>query len=618
MELEAKFSAAPDKPGVYIFKDSRNNIIYVGKARSISKRIKSYLGGRGDKTPKTISLLEKIANIQYITTDNELEALLLENNLIKRHKPVYNIRLRDDKTYPYLKLTTNEQFPRLLITRKLKQDGAVYFGPFTPVGAVRDSLKILAKIFQVCTCKKAFDGKPARPCLNFQMGLCSGPCCGLISEEKYSQIVGRVKIFLEGETKEILRYFHREMEKSAGSLNFETAARYRDTINAIEKMLERQRVVVIGGKDQDAIAASLDENRIVFSVFLVRQGKIVGHLEYPFEDISYLDESDACESFLRRYYEREAFIPEEILIYREIKDVEVLQDWLKSRKGKNVKIISPQRGKKLELIKMAQENALLAFKQYQDISASLKNKFLETKNLLNLKNIPERIEAIDISNISGKMGVGSLVVWEKGKFKKDQYRKFKIKSISTPDDYQMISEVVTRRYKRLIEEKRSLPDLVLIDGGKGQLNTANEAMGKLGIKGIDLIALAKGKSILRDVGREGLGEYSEEEIFTLINEEPVRFKRNSPVLHLFQSIRDEAHRFAVTYHKTLRRKSLRHSVLDEIPGIGGKRKRDLLNFFGSVEKIRQSSAEELCQVKSIDKKAAFKIINHLKKQDNVL
>ncbi|OGL39633.1 MAG: excinuclease ABC subunit C [Candidatus Schekmanbacteria bacterium GWA2_38_11] len=612
MELEEKIRRAPDSPGVYIFKDSRNNIIYVGKARSISKRVKSYLRDRSDKTPKTISLIEKIADIQYITTDNELEALLLENNLIKRHKPIYNIRLRDDKTYPYLKLTTNEKFPRLLITRKLKEDGAVYFGPFTPVGAIKGSLKILAKIFQICTCKKPFDGKPTRPCLNFQMGLCSGPCCGLIAEEKYSEIVRRVKTFLEGKTKEVLRYFQREMEKSASSLNFEAAAKYRDTINAIEKMLERQRVVVIGGNDHDAIAASSDENRIVFCVLIVRQGRIVGHLEYPFEDISYLDEDDACESFLRRYYERETVIPEEILIYRGIRDVEVIQDWLKGRKGKSVKIIFPQRGKKLELIKMAQENALLALKQYQDVSANRRNNLLEAKDFLNLVNLPERIEAIDISNISGKMGVGSLVVWKKGKFRKDQYRKFKIKTISTPDDYQMISEVITRRYKRLIEEKSSLPDLVLIDGGKGQLNIANETMEKLGIKEIDVIAIAKGRSILRDVGREGLGEYSEEEIFTLI-EEPVRFKRNSPVLHLFQSIRDEAHRFAITYHKTLRRKTLRHSALDEIPGVGEKKKKDLLNYFGSVEKIRQSTVEELCQVRAIDKKTAIQIVNHLRK-----
>jgi len=261
---------------------------------------------------------------------------------------------------------------------------------------------------------------------------------------------------------------------------------------------------------------------------------------------------------------------------------------------------------------MAQENALLALKQYQDVSANRRNNLLEAKDFLNLVNLPERIEAIDISNISGKMGVGSLVVWEKGKFRKDQYRKFKIKTISTPDDYQMISEVITRRYKRLIEEKSSLPDLVLIDGGKGQLNIANETMEKLGIKEIDVIAIAKGRSILRDFGREGLGEYSEEEIFTLI-EEPVRFKRNSPVLHLFQSIRDEAHRFAITYHKTLRRKTLRHSALDEITGIGEKKKRDLLNYFGSVEKIRQSTVEELCQVRAIDKKTAIQIVNHLRK-----
>jgi len=613
MNLEEKFRSAPDKPGVYLFKDKNNNIIYVGKARSILKRLQSYFGNRIDKSEKTIALLDKVADIQYIKTQNELEALLLENNLIKMHKPLYNIRLRDDKTYPYLKLTTNEEFPRLLITRKLKKDGAFYFGPFTPVGAVKDSLKILAKIFQVCTCKKPIDGKFSRPCLNFQMGLCSGPCCGLISKEKYLEIIKRVKTFLEGETKEVLRYFQKEMEKSSKALNFEAAAKYRDAINSLEKILERQRVITIGGKDQDAIAWSSNDNRIVFCVLNIRGGRIVGHMEYSFENISYIDESEIYESFLKRYYERETFIPEEILVLREIRDIEVIQDWLKCRSTKRVKIISPRRGKRLELIKMAEENALLSLKQYEDISINLRNKLLEAKELLNLKNLPERIEGIDISNISGKMGVGSLVVWEKGKFNKGDYRKFKIKTISTPDDYQMISEVVTRRYKRVIEEKKSLPDLILIDGGRGQLNIANEAIKKLGLKGIDIIAIAKGKSILKNIRREELGEYSEEEIFTLSNDEPLRLKKNSPTLHIIQNVRDEAHRFAIKYHKTLRQKSLQHSALDEIPGIGEKRKRDLLNYFGSIERISKSSLEELCQVKSIDKKTALQVINYLRR-----
>ncbi|OGL41751.1 MAG: excinuclease ABC subunit C [Candidatus Schekmanbacteria bacterium RIFCSPHIGHO2_02_FULL_38_11] len=616
MEIEKKVKIAPDTPGVYLLRDKNGNIIYIGKAKSLSKRVKSYFTQRDGKPLKTHALLKKIEDIQYITTHNELEALLLENNLIKQHKPIYNIRLKDDKTYPYLKLTVKEKFPRLVITRKIKKDGSLFFGPFAPVWEVKDNLKTLSKIFQVCTCKKPIKEKSSRPCLNYQIGLCSAPCSGFISTDKYMDFVGKLKSFLEGRVEEVLKYFRSEMEISADSLMFEVASRYRDAINSIQRMVQKQKVIGLGGKDKDAVGWKIANNRIAFCVLKIRDGRLVGHVEYSFESIAYIDDIDACESFLRRYYERETSIPEEILVSRDIRDKEVIQNWIKDKKTAGVKIINPKTGKRFELIKMAQENAAVALKQYEDKSADTMNKLEKMKDILRLEKIPQRIEGIDISNISGKMGVGSVVVWEEGKLIKDNYRKFKIKTISAQNDYQMISEVVTRRYKRLLEEKKPLPELVLIDGGKGQLNIAIKAFNELGIDGVNIISIAKGKSILKRTGREGLREYSQEEVYTPSSDTPLKFKKDSPVLHVLQSIRDEAHRFAIRYHKTLREKKLRYSVLDEIPGIGKKIKKELLKYFGSVEKIRKSSVDELCKIKYIKSKTAIQIMDYLETGQN--
>ncbi|OGL45010.1 MAG: excinuclease ABC subunit C, partial [Candidatus Schekmanbacteria bacterium RBG_16_38_10] len=394
MEMEKKIKTAPDAPGVYLFKDKNSNIIYIGKAKSVSKRVKSYFTQKNEKPLKLHLLLKKIEDIQYITTNNELEAILLENNLIKQHKPFYNIRLKDDKTYPYLKLTIKEKFPRLLITRRIKKDGNLYYGPFTPVGAVKDNLKTLSKIFQVCTCKKPVRENSSRPCLNYQIGLCSAPCSGFISRDEYMDTVIRAKSFLEGKADDVLEYFKNKMKKSADSLMFEAAVRYRDAISSIEKMIQKQKVISLGGKNKDVIGWETHDERIVFCVMKIRGGRLVGNAEYSFESIAYIDDIDACESFLRRYYERETFIPEEIIVQKEIRDRDIIQDWLKNKRSGSAEIINPKKGKRFELIKMAHENAAISLKQYKVESADLINKLEKMKDILKLYKIPERIEGI--------------------------------------------------------------------------------------------------------------------------------------------------------------------------------------------------------------------------------
>lgn len=576
----------PKKPGIYIMKNSDDEIIYIGKSKSLQNRVKSYFKDKYD-TPKTKILMSHFNSLEYIITDSEKEALILEANLIKKHKPKYNIRLKDDKRYPYVKIT-NEDFPRLIITRNIGKTGS-YFGPFTDVGSVRQTVKFLKSLFKIRTCRR-MDG----PCLNCQIDLCYGPCAGNISKNEYKKLINKIDLFFQGKYTEIIKNLEKEMKESSKNFNFEKAAVLRDQIASIAEVMEKQFVDFADELDQDVIAMSFDGDSAIVVVFSIRNGKINGKDDFLMSGAKNNKSNEVISAFIQQYYGINRHVPKEIILEEKIKNKEefiLIVDWLSDLRGEKVEISVPLEGSKLRLIRMVAKNAEIIKKQKK----KMKNAMIELKKYLKLPKLPRIIEGYDVSNISGKLAVGSKVSFLDSKPNKKQYKRFKLETPG-PNDYEMMRELLSRRLKPLAnctddEEgtiKCEKPDLILIDGGKGQLGIATEVLKKYNLEYIPIIGLAK--------------EF--EEIFVPQSSNPIKIPQNNEGLHLLQRVRDESHRFAVTYHRKLRSKNIEGSELDDIVGVGKTRKINLLKHFGDIEKIKNATIEEISAVKGLNKKVA--------------
>ncbi|WP_461462421.1 excinuclease ABC subunit UvrC [Methanobrevibacter sp.] len=572
----------PLKPGVYIMKDINEKIIYVGKSKSLRKRVKSYFKDKVD-SPKTRVLMNHFHSLEYIVTQSEKEALILEATLIKKHRPKYNIRLKDDKRYPYVKIT-DEDFPRLIITRNITKKGS-YFGPFTDVGSVRSTVKFLKQLFKIRTCKN-MDG----PCLNNQIDLCYGPCNGSISKKEYAEIIDKIDLFFQGKYNEIIKDLKIEMNEASSNMEFEKAAVIRDQINSIEEVMVKQFVELNDELDQDIIASCENEDTTIIVILSIRSGKIISKDDYLMDNTKNQEIEEVLYSFIQQYYGINRHIPKEIILEDNLKDLTLISEWLSDLRGNKVKITIPQKGKKLRLTRMAHQNAEIIKKQKEKVTGSL----IELQNYLKLKNVPHVIEGYDVSNISGTLQVGSKVSFFDGQPNKKQYKRFKLETPG-PNDYGMMRELLTRRFKSLVgEEDYKKPDLVLIDGGKGQLRIAVEVLNELGLEDIPLIGLAK--------------EF--EEVFVPQSSEPIIIPHNKESLHILQRVRDEAHRFGVTYHRKLRSEKITESELDNIPGIGLKRKLALLKEFKTIEDIKNASYDELLSVDGMNKKVASNVYDY--------
>ncbi len=593
--VEEKLKLLPDKPGVYIMKNAEGRIIYVGKAVVLKNRVRQYFQSARNHTPKVRAMVSHITDFEIIMTASEVEALILECNLIKKHRPRYNISLKDDKSYPYVKVTVQEDFPRVFITRRVLKDGARYFGPYTNATAVHESLKLLRRLFPLRTCKHLQE----RPCLEYHIKRCLAPCAGKVEKGDYDAMIRAVLLFLEGRTEDVEKELQFRMEQAAADYNFEIAARLRDQLLAVQKVAEKQNIVT-GAGDQDAVGLARSEIGVVVQIFLIRAGKMIGREHFLLQGSE--DEGDGAilAAFLQQYYHRATFIPREILLPLELPaaERELLEAWLSEKKQKaRVQIIVPQRGTKRDIIEMAAGNAQ---KYLQDEAARIKQANDQTLGAveelgryLGLAKAPYRMECFDISHIQGSETVASMVVFEGGLPKKSDYRRFKIQSTEgKPDDFLSMREVTTRRYVDLPEAE--LPDLIIIDGGKGQLSSALEIIRQVaGHKKVPVVGLAKQFEL----------------VFTEGNPEPVVLPRHSQSLYLIQRIRDEAHRFAITYHRKLRGKRNLVSVLDHIVGIGPKRRQALWNHFGSINKIKAAGVEELAQAPGMTRPAAEAVFN---------
>lgn len=598
-----KIAEFPEKPGVYIMKDKRGRIIYIGKAVSLKNRVRSYFQSPKNLPVKVASMVPKIENIEYIVTDSEVEALILECNLIKFNRPKYNILLRDDKQYPYIKIATSQPFPRLEVVRRVKKDGARYFGPYADVGAMREAIDVINKVFPIRSCKKDLSQVPLkeRPCLNYYIKRCLAPCQGSVEQEEYDEMIKNIIMFLEGKQETLIKQLREKMEEEAAKLDFEKAAILRDQISALQKVLEEQKIVSTDMTDQDIIAMARGIDTVCIQVFFVREGKLVEREPFILSNTKGAERKEILTAFVKQFYNNTNFIPKEIIIEEEIDDKITIQEWLYGKKGSKVYISIPKRGEKKKLAEMVAENARIYLEQIEnkDELEKLKNMqaLEELQKYLGLKDIPHRIEAFDISNTQGTESVASMVVFEEGQPKKEDYRKFKIKTVEGPNDFESMREVIFRRFKRAIlgdEKFNNLPDLLLIDGGKGQLRYAREALRERGLESIFTIGLAK--------------EF--EHIFVEGKEEPIVLPEDSEALYLVQRVRDEAHRFAITFHRSLRSKRNLKSALDDIPGIGKARRLALFKTFGSLEGIRQASVEELAGAPGMNKKAAQAVYDH--------
>ncbi len=606
MTIEGKLTNIPAVPGVYIMKGKGGEVLYIGKAKSLRSRVRSYFRETGDTRYSVRFLSAKVEDIDYIVTKNEKEALLLEDTLLKQHKPRYNIQLKDSKTYVSIKITVNEKFPRILVTRQIKKDGARYFGPYVSARSVRDTIKFIRRIFPLCVCSSSVFRNRVRPCLDYQMGICSAPAVGYIPEEAYRGLVNGAIMFLEGRDKEVIRLLKENMSEAAKNLDFEEAGKLRDRISAIEEMLEEQKVVTHRAIDQDIVAFVRGEAGLVIQTLLIRGGRLVSSENYFFHETG-LPQEEILSSFITQYYRADRYIPDEVILPSRLLDSDVIKEWLTEKKRKKVAITAPVRGDKLKLLKMAESNAVEALKKRAEAHALRSNLLEELKARLHLRNTPDRIEAFDISNIGGTEAVGAMVTFRDGVPDKNSYRLFKIKGLEGPDDYAMMEQVLSRRYKKIEGgEALPVPGLILVDGGKGQLNIAVKVLEELGLKGVEAAALAKEKpdGFLAKARPKG------ERVYLPNVKDPILLKEGSRPDLLLRRIRDEVHRFAISYHRKLRSKI--SSKLDEIPGIGGKKKKALLERFGDIEAIREADIEELKKIPGITEKLALKIKEALK------
>jgi len=604
---------APDRPGVYIMKDARGNVLYVGKASVLRNRLRTYFGSSANLPSKIRRMLGQLHDFECIVTDSEAEALILENTLIKRYKPRYNARLKDDKTYPYLKIDLAEEFPRVYITRKTGDDGARYFGPFATAGTVRQTMDLVKRLFPYRSCTKAITGNDPRPCLEFYINRCVAPCTGQATQEEYAKVIQQVILFMEGDTEAVTNDLQENMNKAAENLEFERAAVLRDRMRAVQRVAEEQRIKVDANpiSDMDVIALAQGSSDTWVEVFFIRHNKLIGRDHFFMEGAQEDTPGLVLGQFIKQFYQSASAIPPRILLQHALEDDDLIRDWLRELRGGSVRLVLPQRGQHKKLIDMVAENAQQGLAQHRvrwlDNNDIIQGAMAELQEELSLPTDLRRIECYDISHIQGTNTVGSMVVFEDGKPRPAHYRRFRVKSVEGVDDYESIREVLRRRFKRLaaVRTQQSqkdgahtgdeswgiLPDLVLIDGGKGQLSAALEVFLEMGLKDVPLASLAK----------------ENEWLFVPHTPEPIILPRNSHALYLVQRLRDEAHRFAVTYHRNLRSKSSLRSPIDLVTGIGPKRKRMLLRRFGSMQGIKQASIDDIAAVPGLTRSLAIRL-----------
>ena len=664
-DFAGRLAALPTRPGVYLMKDKDAEVLYVGKAASLRTRVRSYFGTQAGKEQRIQIMVERIADFEYIVTESVQEALLLENLLIKQHQPFYNARLKDDKTYPYIKIDLREEFPQVYFTRRVLADGARYFGPFASAGSVRKTMDLLKKLFPYRSCTKVITGTDERPCLEYYIHRCVAPCIGAVDREEYGGVIQQVLQFLEGDSASVIEALSEAMSEASDELKFERAAVLRDQLRAIESVSQSQRVVSARGEDTDVIALAHDQGEVWVELFKVRRGKLIGRDHFLMDGGDAHDESGLMEQFVQQFYDAVPDVPPTLLLQHPIENAAVIEEWLSAKRGKAVSVVHPQRGEKRKLVEMASQNAIEGLNQRRLKWLSESDKVLqaltEIQEALSLPELPSRIECYDVSNIQGTSSVGSMVVFEDGRPKPSHYRRFQIRDVDGIDDYASMQEMLRRRFRRLGEAlaetareeaqasdeapagvrgkpplspsagagdaparrqrtrryARSgvmapeeaatggrqkaqesfglVPGLVVIDGGRGHLNAVQQVFLELGVTGVPLCSIAK----------------QEEEIFLPHMPEPVVLPRGSQGLYLVQRVRDEAHRFAITYHRQRRSKAATRSALDEVPGIGPKRRRELLRRFGSVAGIRAASLEEIAAVPGLSASAARKLAEHL-------
>ncbi|MBL8074000.1 MAG: excinuclease ABC subunit UvrC [Nitrospira sp.] len=578
-DLQSKLAHLPNQPGVYLFKNEQREIIYIGKAAVLADRVRSYFQKNADHSPKTSLLVNQVADLETMVTRSELEALILESNLVKRHKPRFNVVLRDDKQYPYVRLPIKDDFPRLSIVRRVQKDGALYYGPYTPANALRETLKVIKHVFPLATCTIDINGTADRACIEFEIKRCMAPCTGNQSKDEYHQIVRQVRQFLEGRDRELLDDLRARMEAAAEREEFEEAARLRDRLFKIERMLERQRITQTSAVDQDVIGLSRQGAAVDLQILFVRGGLLIGRKDFFWPQSADASDEELVRSAIEQFYNKDGQPPRELLVPTDLEDTALIQQWLSEKRGESVRVCSPERGTKHQLVLLAEENAAAAVANHLRDEERDRQAGEELKRLLRLDTVPHRIEGFDISNTMGNQSVASMVVWEDGQMKKADYRRFKIQTVVGANDFASMKEVVTRRYGQ--EDNLPQPDLILIDGGLGQLAAALDGLKAVGQQRLPILGLAKAR-----------GD-KEERVFLAGRKNPIVLKPQSPSTHLLQRIRDEAHRFAITFHRKLRGKALVSSTLDQVIGIGEIRRKHLLEQFGSLDAVAAASDEAL-------------------------
>jgi excinuclease ABC subunit C len=596
----------PDRPGVYIYRNASGEVIYVGKAKSLRKRVQNYFHSPRSLPFNVRYLIDEIASLEFIITDNEMEALILECNLIKKQRPKYNINLKDDKKYPFIAITINDSFPRVFFTRKIVRDGTLYFGPFTSAKAVRRTIKSIQTLFPIRNCKGPRPGKSTgAPCLNFHLERCLAPCVGEVREEEYRRMIDQVILFLKGRHQDLIQYFEKRMWDYSRQEEFEKAGRVRDQIAALRHMIEEQKISLDEEMDMDIIASAHKEDIACIELFSTRGGKMVARDHFLLEGVRGVDERIYLSSFLKLHYQETPFVPHEILVSTDIEDRELIEQWLSQERGSWVKVSIPLKGEKKRLMEMAAENAQYDLDFLAEKGKTEKESesvvLAELKEILELPRIPRRIEGYDVSTIMGQSSVGSMVVFEEGRSKKSDYKRFRIKTVDGQDDYAMLAEVIGRRFGRWLDQTSSwdssfkkIPDLIVVDGGKGQLSVSRKRLTEMSLGNLPIIGLAKRM----------------EEIYKVKEDRSLSLPPNSEALKLLQRVRDEAHRFALSYHRKLRDTDTIRSILDEVPGLGEKRKQLLVDRFGSFQEVAEAALEELYAVKGIPRAVAESIFRH--------
>ncbi len=595
MTLDEKLARVPDRPGVYLYKDAKAAVIYVGKAASLRTRVRSYFQEGRPRDPKTEALVRQIRDLEYIVTDNELEAMMLEANLVRKHRPRYNIILRDDKHYPFLKLTTTEDFPRLVVARRVQKDGAAYYGPFYPATAMRETLRLTRQLFPLRTCRIKIDGTLERPCLQYYIHRCNAPCSGWETKAGYARTVREVQAFLDGKDDDLAKVLTQEMEAAAAEMKFERAALLRDQIQSLNKVRERQKIISTEEVDQDIIGVVREGGDACVELFFVRRGRLLGQEAFFFDRVSGFRDGEVIAAFIEQFYARGVVPAAEVLVSEAVPDEALIAEWLERLRGGRVELHAPQRGRKREFVALAEENAAIALQGHLLSRGNRQQLVLEElQRVLGLPAPPNRIEGYDISHTQGGEQVGSMVVWENGAMKPDDYKRFRIRTVQGADDFASLQEVLGRRFGKALEDGTVLPDLVLIDGGRGQLNVGLKTLETLGLDYLPVIALAK----------------QQEEVYTAESLQPIVLDRTSPALQTLQKVRDEAHRFAITYHRKLRTRRTIQSVLDAIPGVGPTIRTSLLKWLGSARRVREATVAELAATPKVTPKMAQRIYDY--------